>query len=53
MQNFMFTERTEPSKRIVGERVKDFGEIYESYSPVEASSQSERCIQCGDPFCLT
>ena len=53
MQNFIFTERTEPEKRLVGERVKDFGEIYESFSPTEASSQSERCIQCGDPFCLT
>ena len=53
MQNFIFTERMEPEKRLVGERVKDFGEIYEAFSPVEASGQSERCIQCGDPFCLT
>jgi glutamate synthase (NADPH/NADH) small chain len=53
MQNFTFTERMEPEKRLVGERVKDFGEIYESFSPTEAGSQSERCIQCGDPFCLT
>jgi len=53
MQNFIFTERTEPEKRLVGERVKDFGEIYNAFSPVEAGSQSERCIQCGDPFCLT
>ena len=53
MQNFIFTERAEPTKRLVGERVKDFGEIYESFSQVEAGSQSERCIQCGDPFCLT
>jgi glutamate synthase (NADPH) small chain len=53
MQNFIFTERVEPEKRLVGERVKDFGEIYEPFSHVEAASQSERCIQCGDPFCLT
>ncbi len=53
MQNFIFQERTEPEKRLVGERVKDFGEIYETFSPNEASTQSERCIQCGDPFCLT
>ncbi len=52
MQNFIFTERMEPQKRLVGERVKDFNEIYEVFTPVEASSQSERCIQCGDPFCL-
>ena len=53
MQNFIFTERIEPEKRLVGERVKDFGEIYEQFNPTEAASQSERCIQCGDPFCLT
>ncbi len=53
MQNFIFTDRIEPSKRLVGERVKDFGEIYEQFNQTEAASQSERCIQCGDPFCLT
>lgn len=52
MQNFIFTERIEPEKRLVGERVKDFDEIYEQFNPTEAASQSERCIQCGDPFCL-
>lgn len=53
MQNYIFTERIEPEKRLVGERVKDFGEIYEQFNPTEAASQSERCIQCGDPYCLT
>ena len=53
MQNFLFTERIEPTKRLVGERVKDFGEIYDRFNSTEAASQSDRCIQCGDPFCLT
>ena len=53
MQSFIFTERIEPAKRLVGERVKDFNEIYDAFSTTEASTQSERCIQCGDPFCLT
>jgi len=51
MQNFIFVERVDPKKRNVVERIKDFNEIYEVYNPNEASSQSERCIQCGDPYC--
>ena len=52
MREYLTTERVEPEKRLVVERVKDFGEIYELLDRDEASSQSERCIQCGDPFCL-
>jgi len=52
MQNFLFTERIEPVKRQVLERIKDFDEIYEIYDSNESSTQSERCIQCGDPFCM-
>ena len=51
MQNFVFVERIDPKKRNVVERVKDFNEIYEIYQTNEAASQSERCIQCGDPYC--
>jgi glutamate synthase (NADPH) small chain len=52
MKEFLSTERIEPNKRLVVERTKDFKEIYEVFEKGEASSQSERCIQCGDPFCL-
>ncbi|MDH5465674.1 MAG: glutamate synthase subunit beta [Thiovulaceae bacterium] len=52
MQNFIFTDRIEPAKRLVGERVRDFKEIYDLFTAAEASTQAERCIQCGDPFCL-
>jgi glutamate synthase (NADPH/NADH) small chain len=51
MQNFVFIERIDPKKRNVVERIKDFDEIYEIYNTNEAASQSERCIQCGDPYC--
>jgi glutamate synthase (NADPH/NADH) small chain len=34
------------------ERVRDFKEIYEVFDKDRAASQSERCIQCGDPYCL-
>ncbi len=52
MREFINTQRIEPEKRLVVERVKDFGEIYEFFETKEAASQSDRCIQCGDPFCL-
>lgn len=51
MQNFIFVERIDPKKRNVVERIRDFREIYDIYNPAEASSQSDRCIQCGDPYC--
>ncbi len=52
MREFLDTQRIEPEKRLVVERVKDFNEIYEFFETKEAASQSDRCIQCGDPFCL-
>ncbi len=52
MREFITTGRLDPSKRLVVERTRDFKEIYEFFDTSEASQQSERCIQCGDPFCL-
>lgn len=52
MREYLTTERVEAKKRLVVERTKDFGEIYEVFDKSEAATQSERCIQCGDPFCL-
>ncbi len=52
MREFLTTERIDPKKRLVVERTKDFGEIYEVFDRDEAASQSDRCISCGDPFCL-
>ncbi|WP_345978683.1 glutamate synthase subunit beta [Sulfurimonas sp. HSL3-2] len=52
MQEFLNTGRINPEKRLVVERVRDFKEIYEVFDKDRASSQSDRCIQCGDPYCL-
>ena len=52
MREYLTTERIDPEKRLVVERTKDFGEIYEVFDRDDAATQSERCIQCGDPFCL-
>jgi len=53
VKEYLKTERLEPTKRLVVERTKDFGEIYEVFDRNDASTQSDRCIQCGDPFCLS
>lgn len=52
MREFLTIERIDPTKRGVVQRLKDFSEIYEPMDSYEASAQSDRCIQCGDPFCL-
>ncbi len=51
MQKFFDLERIDAQKRSGGERIKDFNEIYKLFSVQNASSQSARCIQCGDPYC--
>ena len=51
MQNFTNLERIDPQKRGSNERKKDFKEIYEIFKPQDASSQADRCVQCGDPYC--
>ncbi|MFT7861001.1 MAG: glutamate synthase subunit beta [Sulfurimonas sp.] len=52
MREFLSVERIDPTKRLVVERTKDFKEIYEVFGTYDAASQSDRCIQCGDPYCL-
>ena len=51
MLKFFDLERIDAKKRDVVERTKDFGEIYEIFKPTKAGEQSDRCIQCGDPYC--
>ena len=51
MLRFFDLERIEAAKRNVVERIRDFDEIYEVFKSDKAAEQSERCIQCGDPYC--
>jgi glutamate synthase (NADPH/NADH) small chain len=51
MQNFTNLERIDPLKRGSNERKKDYKEIYEIFKNPDASSQADRCVQCGDPYC--
>ncbi len=51
MLRFFDLERIDAAKRDVVERVKDYDEIYEVFKSDKAAEQSDRCIQCGDPYC--
>jgi glutamate synthase (NADPH/NADH) small chain len=51
MLNFVEIERVEPKKRDVLERLKDYDEVTKQLKPKHASEQSDRCINCGDPYC--
>lgn len=51
--NFQFIDvgRHDPEKKDARLRARDFNEIYESFRPQDASSQSHRCLGCGNPYC--
>jgi glutamate synthase (NADPH/NADH) small chain len=48
---FMDQQRADPVKRAVSSRVVEFGEIYTDFGQQQAVDQSERCIECGNPYC--
>ncbi len=48
---FMEVQRSDPGKTPAFVRVKEFGEIYGDYEQHEAADQSDRCIECGNPYC--
>ncbi|PLY03250.1 MAG: glutamate synthase small subunit [Desulfuromonas sp.] len=53
MQGFIDTHRLDPDKEDVSKRLRHFEEIYRFYTSRIVARQSERCVQCGDPFCTT
>jgi len=48
---FLEVQRADPGKKPAFERVNEFGEIYGDYGQQEAAEQSQRCIECGNPYC--
>src|SRR4051812_39324722 len=48
---FLKIERVPAPERDPGERVADYGEIYQVLPADEASRQGARCMECGVPFC--
>ncbi len=53
MMKFVSRPQQQPEKRLAGERRQDFGEIQKPFGQDAACGQSERCAQCGIPFCQT
>ena len=51
--DFQFLEvgRYDPNKKNIEERKINFVEIYGDYNQFEASNQSHRCLDCGNPYC--
>ena len=50
---FLEYERLDPSKRPVGERVKDYREFELPVVQEKLAAQGARCMDCGIPFCNT
>ena len=48
---FLDLPRQTPRTVPVAVRVLGYGEISGEFAPAEASSQAERCIDCGNPYC--
>jgi glutamate synthase (NADPH/NADH) small chain len=48
---FLEIPRRDPEKLPADERIRHFGEIYESYDGASAAAQAGRCLSCGNPYC--
>ena len=48
---FLDVERADPPKRDMQRRRNEFVEIYDPFTQDSASSQSQRCLSCGNPYC--
>jgi len=48
---FLQRERSDPDVFPLEIRRKEFREIYKPFKQQEAADQSERCLDCGNPYC--
>jgi glutamate synthase (NADPH/NADH) small chain len=48
---FLDVKRHDPNKVAAETRVKNFGEIYEGFDDKSSAEQSDRCLECGNPYC--
>jgi glutamate synthase (NADPH/NADH) small chain len=53
LTGFLEIEREQPARRIVGERLHDWLEIYQPFPEEKQREQAARCMDCGVPFCHT
>ncbi len=52
-KNFQFLDspRQDPIKSEATVRIHHYDEIYGQFDPETAAEQSERCLECGNPYC--
>ncbi len=48
---FLTEDRQDPEKKAIETRKTEFVEIYEQFDQPQAAVQSERCLECGNPYC--
>ena len=48
---FLKEERQDPKKKSLSVRKTQFVEIYNQFETEDAQIQSERCLECGNPYC--
>ncbi|MEL7044978.1 MAG: FAD-dependent oxidoreductase [Pseudomonadota bacterium] len=51
--NFQFIEvdRADPDKKRMTARKTEYVEIYDPFTKAQVEEQSERCLECGNPYC--
>ena len=50
-RGFLEVHRVPAPERSPQERVRDYGEIYQTLPENELREQASRCMDCGVPFC--
>jgi len=53
LTGFMDFDRELPATRPVGERLKDWRDVYSSFETASLQKQAARCMDCGVPFCMS
>ncbi|MCE2594374.1 FAD-dependent oxidoreductase [Motilimonas cestriensis] len=48
---FIDVQRIDPPKKPITVRKEEFIEIYKPFNDSQAQMQSDRCIECGNPYC--
>lgn len=48
---FLKVARKDPEKKPAEVRLREYAEIYGSFTPAQATEQSGRCLECGNPYC--
>ena len=48
---FLTEDREDPKKKSIEVRKTEFVEIYNQFEKEDAQDQSERCLECGNPYC--